>query len=386
MKEDTAASLQKNNPTGGQELQLTATAKNLLAKILLIIIALIIFQVPLYMVKNLTSERKELSETVQNEIVKTWGDSQEIELLPAAAMENISAEIIPEIRYRGIYQTVVYTSKIKINAEYNNLSGNTLGIISVADKKGITAVNVSVNGNNVNVGNDLKFPLPAGNSKCEITFTLRGSGKLLFNSNAEKNCVKVAGVWQSPGFIGDILPEKRNISDDNFSAEWNWNKFNNDVQSVGVDLCITAGTYQQVERCFTYATFFLIVFFFTLLVAELITKVNIHPLQYLVASVAPVLFYLMTLAFSEKFGFTIGYTLSAAIIVTMVTVYAMKFIGKMLPALIIGTVFAGSYLMNFVILRMEDLALISGTIVLAIILGVLMALTGKINRKQADNQ
>ena len=118
---------------------------------------------------------------------------------------------------------------------------------------------------------------------------------------------------------------------------------------------------------------------------ELITKVNIHPLQYLVSAGAPVLFYLMTLAFSEKAGFIAGYSISAVVIVAMVTMYAGMFLGKILPALIMGAIFAGSYLLNFIILGMEDLALMSGTIVLAVILGVLMILTGKINRKP-DNE
>ena len=65
-----------------------------------------------------------------------------------------------------------------------------------------------------------------------------------------------------------------------------------------------------------------------------------------------------------------------------VTMYARMFLGKTVPALIMGIIFAASYLLNFVILRMEDFALMSGTIVLAIILGVLMILTGKINRKE----
>ena len=90
----------------------------------------------------------------------------------------------------------------------------------------------------------------------------------------------------------------------------------------------------------------------------------------------------MTLAFSERIGFTAGYAVSAAVIVAMVTMYARMFLGKTFPAVVMGTIFAASYLLNFVILRMEDLALMSGTIVLAIILGVLMILTGKINRKE----
>ena len=65
-----------------------------------------------------------------------------------------------------------------------------------------------------------------------------------------------------------------------------------------------------------------------------------------------------------------------------VTMYARMFLGKTVPAVVMGVIFAVSYLLNFMILRMEDFALMSGTIVLAIILGVLMILTGKINRKE----
>ena len=65
-----------------------------------------------------------------------------------------------------------------------------------------------------------------------------------------------------------------------------------------------------------------------------------------------------------------------------VTMYARMFLGKTVPAVVMGVIFAVSYLLNFMILRMEDLALMFGTVVLAVILGVLMVLTGKINRKE----
>ena len=42
--------------------------------------------------------------------------------------------------------------------------------------------------------------------------------------------------------------------------------------------------------------------------------------------------------------------------------------------------FAFSCAVNFVILQMEDFALLSGTATLAVILGMLMVFTGKINR------
>ena len=375
-------------------------------KILIIVLALIVFQLPLYLVGNLSSTRQQLAETVQNEIATKWGREQNIKLLPGTDVEKYDVEITPEIRYRGIYQAAVYTSVIKITAEYPKQETRTLhsannnciavtaeyqkpgtmtGRIIVPDKTAVTSVSVTVNGKPVTVDYDLNFPLEKEACKCEITMTLRGSGKLTVCPNAQKSSVKFSGKWDSPSFIGDFLPEKREIKDGRFSSVWNLNQHNKDAV-VGVNFCIAAGTYQQFERCLTYATFFLLVFFFTLVAAELITKVRICSLQYLIAAAAPVLFYLMTLAFSEKVGFTAGYIISATVIVAMVTMYARLFLGRMLPAAVMGIIFACSYLLNFIILRMEDYSLLTGTIVLAIILGVLMVLTGKINNKTPEQQ
>ena len=359
--------------------------KRWLDKIAIILIALVLFQIPLYMVRKLNGDRQSQALAVQDEIADSWEKKQTVQLSPKAFSENISAEITPEIRYRGIYQATVYTAKIKITSEYRNLPSGTTGTINISDIKGIIDAQAVINGKDTKIDNDLKFVLPQGDSTCEIFLTLRGCSKLLFAPGAQTSSIAISGNWANPGFIGEILPETREISDGKFSAKWNIGKFNADVQHVGVYLCITAGSYQQLERCFTYATFFLIVFFFTLLAAELITKTYIHVVQYVVAAGAPVLFYLMTLAFSERSGFTAGYIISAAVIVTMVTMYARMFLRRTLSALAIGTIFAASYLLNFIILRMEDLALLSGTIVLAIILASVMILTGKLNCKTSDD-
>ncbi|MBR7104354.1 MAG: inner membrane CreD family protein [Lentisphaeria bacterium] len=354
-------------------------------KIIAVVAALVIFQVPLYMVSKLAGKRKEQAQIVQNEIAKNWGGKQYIELTPAAAVENIAAQITPEIRYRGIYQAVVFSSDVKITREYKNLAQNTVGTIKLPELKSVAKASVLVNGKAVQVSENnsvLTFPLPAGDAKTEINISARGSDGIHFTPNASQSHISVSGKWDSPSFAGEVLPAKRSIEKDSFSGEWHFDRFNAATKSVGVNLTISAGTYQQVERCFTYATFFLIVFFFTLLTAEMITKVNVYILQYLVAAGAPVLFYLMALAFSEKIGFTAGYITSAAVIVVMVTMYAKMFLGKLVPALIMGTVFAASYLLNFILLRLEDFALLAGTIVLAVILGVLMFLTGKINRSE----
>ena len=121
----------------------------------------------------------------------------------------------------------------------------------------------------------------------------------------------------------------------------------------------------------------------TIIAGELLTKTEIHPVQYLVSAGAPVLFYLMLLAVGERTGFGPGYLISAAVIVVMVTAYAGMFLRRSLPALVMGAVFAAGYGVNYFILQMEEYALLSGTAVLAIILGVLMLLTGRINGTKA---
>ena len=102
--------------------KLSPGTKNLVLKILTIIIALLVLQIPLYLVKDLAVERQKKSVSVQEEIAASWGGAQTVQLAPLAATEKISAVITPEIRYRGIYQAIIYTSKITINTEYKNLA------------------------------------------------------------------------------------------------------------------------------------------------------------------------------------------------------------------------------------------------------------------------
>ena len=358
--------------------------KSLGVKIAVIIAALLVFQIPLLMVKELAEERQGKAKSVQSEIFSNWGGVQCLTLHPQAEKMDLSAELNPEIRYRGIYQALVYTAEVKLKAEFNDVSENKFAELLISDIDRVADAAAVVNGKAVKIEKDgytLKFPLEKGKSAIEMTLNLRGGGDFKVTPNTHESCISISGKWGSPSFIGQSLPKSRTIQKDSFSAKWNFGNFTAKPNEIGVNLNLPANTYQQVERCFNYATLFLIIFFATLLVAEAVTKVNIHILQYLVAAGAPVLFYLMTLAFGERIGFTAGYIVSAAVIVSMVTLYAKTFIGKILPALVIGLIFAVSYAVNFILIRMEDLALLSGTIILAGILAILMALTGKMNRQ-----
>lgn len=377
------------------EAEVSPAVKKWSVKISLVVIALVILQLPLYLVRDLSQERSDKQRTAVNEIATSWGNPVTIQEITCSSCLpqtlTVSADLKPQIRYRGIYQSVVYTADCRINARFDGfdaVSGNIeLGLDGF---NGLQDAAVTVNGQKAEFtvsSSRIKITLPAGTAApllCDIQLKLRGSSQFKVLCCGSRNTVDISGNWSDPNFgISTVLPDSREVKEDGFSAQW---QINNLVAGKGdacaaVDMHIAASTYLQVERTMTYATFFLIVFFFTLIAGELITRVEIHPLQYLVAAGAPVLFYLMLLAVGEKAGFGIGFAISAAVIVGMVTGYARMFLRKTLPALLMGVVFAASYAINYLILQMEEFALLSGTIVLAVILGVLMLLTGRLNAR-----
>jgi inner membrane protein len=366
-----------------------------------IIVVLLLLQIPLYLIRYQTKLRAERLAQVKSEIIQSWGDKQVVScraVIPEVRSGSVyqaartvilpevtvDADVTSEIRYRGIYQVPVYSAVVRMDIQ---CPGNGANIeIHVSDTKGLQSVEAEVDGQPVACSSINQGVLIAtGGIKdkiCHVTMHLRGSGNLMFDLGARSNRVKIGGSWDDPGFVGDLLPGTRTVNKDGFSAQWDFLK----SSKVGVEFLIPAGSYQRIERTMTYATFFLIIFFFTLLCGEAVTKQEIHYLQYVVAAAAPVLFYLMLLAFSEHCSFMAAYTVSAAVIVLMVTGYARMFMGKTLPAVIMGVVLAASYVINYIILQMEDFALLSGTLILAVILGVVMILTGKINRKEVEEK
>ena len=353
-------------------------------KLSIVLIALLLFQIPLFMIRDLSNERNVNARKAREGIVESWGKKQSIEFTSPLESLNISATISPEVRYRGIYNVTIYTATLNIDLVPKD--PNEKLTLKISDTNALQNVSASVDGKELPVTPGMNgisvSPVGIADAKCNMVIKLRGSSGMEFIPNAAASTISVSGKWSSPGFSGSSLPVKRTISADSFSAQWDFAKpVPGRTQVANVELCFPAGPYQQLERLMEYANYFLIVFFFTLIVSEIITRTVIHPLQYVIAAGAPVLFYLMVLAFGEHIGFGAGYVISAAVVVIMVGAYVRMFLGKLLPALLAGSIFAVSYFINFIILNMEKFSLLTGTVILAVILGVLMAVTGKINQK-----
>ncbi|KKS99384.1 MAG: Inner membrane CreD family protein, partial [Candidatus Giovannonibacteria bacterium GW2011_GWA1_43_15] len=199
------------------------------------------------------------------------------------------------------------------------------------------------------------------------TFDIRGSEKLEFLPFGGETKVDIKSNWSSPSFTGAYLPNERNVAD-GFSASWSVSSFGRSYPQQWVDSEVNAQTladsrfgmslirsvdfYTKINRTIKYAIMFIAITFLAFFLFEVLSKVRIHPFQYLLVGFALALFYLLLLSLSEAF-------------------------------IVSGLLFLlYSYL--YIIVQLEDLALLYGSILLFVLLALTMYLTRNIDWYQVD--
>ena len=222
---------------------------------------------------------------------------------------------------------------------------------------------------------------------------------MLFRSLGKNTSVQVKGEWRAPGFIGNFSPEYT-LDENGFDAKWNILHFNRNIPdtwsddniknleqtSFGVNLVDTVDHYQQNMRSAKYALMFIALTFVVFFFVEVLTKKRIHPIQYLLVGIALILFYSLLLSISEQLNFAIAYLIASFATITMITVYVHSIFKNKTQTGILATILGILYLFLYVILQLEDVALLIGSIGLFIILGIIMYFSRKINfYKQEEN-
>lgn len=355
---------------------------------------------------------------------------------------DMAGEVAPEVRTRGIYQIPLHSTSVEMKGKFavpaaiwpadaTNLT--ILAMISISDTKGVKEARLVIDGKELPLrpgsaesvyermrlspgslasltkgrnagyasyrGNSLVAELdlaewaPGAEKEFSLHLRVNGSGPLLF-SPAGRNCsLALKSAWPSPSFTGDILPDEREVTDGGFTASWHVMELNRpypqswlgeafDIRGadIGVSLVLPANFYQQVSRTAKYATLFIIIVLVSLLIAERLSGALVHPLQYVVASLALVMFYMLLLALAEHMPFPAAYLVSTLVITAMTAVYCGAVFRRRSATLGIGGVMLLAYAVIYGILQLESMALLFGTVVLLLLLGALMSVTAKINR------
>lgn len=346
-----------------------------------------------------------------------------IYLLPE--MLNIKSLVKPEKRHRGIFEAVVYTTHIKVNGKFSSLELKKSGIntdfiqwdkvklaIGLSDLKGLknnptiqldgTIYEVEPDFTSLRLFKNNLIILPDLNSEKSTAMTfnfdldLRGSSELNFLQVGKSTTVEVKGNWDNPSFSGRYLPESHKITDGKFTSTWKIPYFNrplpqqwieenttldkkNNEGIFGVKFLLPVDQYQKIMRSAKYAMLIILLTFLSLFFTELLNKKKIHLLQYVLIGAAMTIYYTLLLSFSERVGFTIAYLIASVATISLVGVFIASLLKNRKPALIFSVILSIFYIFIFVIIQLQDLALIFGSIGLFIVVAAMMYLSAKID-------
>ncbi|WP_088343655.1 MULTISPECIES: cell envelope integrity protein CreD [Rhodomicrobium] len=338
-----------------------------------------------------------------------------------------------EVRRRSIYDVTVYSGRVKLTGRFAAPDIRlvdpdaatvrwrdaflSLGLSDVSGLKEAAAI--TLDGarriafepsaglpSNVTPGlNARLFPVDASVDQPPAAFSFEtelvfnGSSSLTIAPIGRETRITLASDWRHPSFVGAFLPDRREIRNDGFNATWRiphlarsvpqaWRVDANATMGIhnslamaasGVNFYVPVDYYDLVNRAAKYGLMFLAVAFFAVLVLELTSGRRVHPVQYVFVGVAMILFYVLLLSFAEHIGFTAAYLIASVATGGMLSLYVGKSLHSSIRGLVMLCVFLILYGLLYLILRLEDYAMLAGAVAGFVMLTVTMFATLRVN-------
>jgi inner membrane protein len=92
-----------------------------------------------------------------------------------------------------------------------------------------------------------------------------------------------------------------------------------------------------------------------------------------------IIYYILLLSFCEQVGYNIAYAIASVATVGLITAFIASLLSNIKAAVIFSIILSVFYIFIFVIIQLEELALLIGSIALFIIIASLMYFSRKIN-------
>lgn len=333
---------------------------------------------------------------------------------------QVSGEIKHEIRPRSIYKVLLYRANLQDKGNFIIQSPKEIDTAAIqwndakicyglSDFKGIEEkVAVQLNGTEYELspglpnqdicktGLSAPISLKAEDFSKSLSFSmdlkLKGSEQLHFVPLGGNSNFSLKSGWGSPSFDGNNLPTEREVTPAGFMAKWIFNKanlpfgtilsdFEFDLNAVafGVSMLQPADQYAKTDRSVKYAILFIGLTFALFFIVELMLGKPMHPVQYTLIGLALVIFYTLLLSISEFILFDVAYLIASLATITLITLYAQSHFRSWRSAGIFCGILSALYGFIFVLIRLEDTALLVGSIGLFIVLALVMYASRKIN-------
>jgi inner membrane protein len=342
---------------------------------------------------------------------------------------SIDATATPEVRHRSLYSVIVYRTTVRMTGTFSvpdlaRLNADPTAVrwdraattVEISDLRGTLAVSPltfgdrrvtlePMTGSNTvfmtgvrgltPLTADVTAPIPFA-----VDLTLAGSEALRFLPSGKATDVHLASAWPDPGFNGAFLPTSRTTTARGFDARWQvsylarafphaWLDtsvdrstllYQRNASTFGTQFVQAVDHYQQTERAVKYGLLFVMLTFTVFLLWELLANLRLHPVQYLLIGAALVVFYLLLLSLAEHMQFAAAYAIAATATIALVAAYAASVLAAgRRGALGIGAWLSALYGVLFVLLQLEDVALLVGSVFVFLMLALVMFLTRRID-------
>jgi inner membrane protein len=342
-------------------------------------------------------------------------------LLPESLV--IRGEMESEVRRRGIFSVPVYRLRLEVSGRFALPDLSEWGVEKNEVRWDRAEIGVGVSdARAIQEQTDLtwdgrKISFQPGTGEFDLTTTgihaplagvprastfdfsfplvLNGSVGAYFVPFGRETSVSLKSNWPDPSFQGNWLPSKRSVTAAGFEASWSipflgrnypqgWTsegKMGETVEAsrFGLDLVTPVDEYRMAERSTKYAGLFILLTFATLWLIEVLGRLRVHSIQYLLVGAAMCVFYLLELALSEQIGFTPAYVVASVAVVLLIASYSLAALRSPARASTVGGLVAALYAYLYVLLKNEDYALLIGSIGLFLMLAAVMYLTRRID-------
>ena len=434
--------------------------RNLGIKLGAVGLLILLLMIPLLMIDGMVSERQRLREGVLEDIASSSSRAQQItgpilvvpyrktvrewkthEKSGQRYVEEreyrdrlyflperfaIDGAVSSEARSRGIYQARLYHSDSQVSGHFQvpaqyGISEDFADYrfepaflsVGISDIRGIeNDLRLRLNGAELPfaagtadnlLSNGVHAPLPAldgvNGQRLDFAFNLKlqGTGSLSITPVGRDTQVELRSDWPHPSFVGEFLPQQREITAQGFSARWQTSFFATNLEEVladcvnrercqtfaqryfGVSFVDPVDQYLKTERAIKYALLFIALTFAGFFLFEVLKRLAVHPVQYGLVGLALALFYLLLLSLSEHLPFALAYGLSSGACVLLLAIYLSAVLHSALRGGLFGLALSLLYALLYGLLSAEDYALLMGSLLVFALLAGVMLLTRKLD-------
>ncbi|WP_241303335.1 cell envelope integrity protein CreD [Burkholderia stabilis] len=225
-----------------------------------------------------------------------------------------------------------------------------------------------------------------------LDLPLVGAESVAFAPVADQNEFSLKSKWPHPSFGGAFLPGERTIDAQGFTSNWHVTSFNTKareqvasgngdgaIEMASVSVIEPVNVYLQAERATKYGALFVMLTFASFFMYELVKRLRIHPIQYLLVGLSLALFFLLLLSLSEHIAFGLAYLVASGACIGLLGFYLSFVLHSVKRGATFAALLAMLYAALYGLLLSEDNALMLGSLLLFAILAGIMTLTRRID-------